>query len=159
MRNYPCNSPEAAARIVALVLIADGHVSRDELAVLETMQVEQALGLPPGGFGALVRHTCEDLMLGAYGHASLVGQVDEQALDLLLDEVADPVLQQRTLQLAAAVALADQHMADAECVVLEAARRRWHRTHVEALHTAPLMPGLATATQATQTRPAHHASH
>ncbi|CAN7553016.1 hypothetical protein LJR118_004018 [Acidovorax sp. LjRoot118] len=28
MRSYPHNSPEAAARIVALLLISDGNVSR-----------------------------------------------------------------------------------------------------------------------------------
>jgi len=30
MRTYPRNSPQAAARILALVLISDGHVSRSE---------------------------------------------------------------------------------------------------------------------------------
>jgi hypothetical protein len=34
MRSYSRNSPEAAARIVALVLIADGHVCRSEFDVL-----------------------------------------------------------------------------------------------------------------------------
>ncbi len=145
MRNYPCNSPEAAARLVALVLIADGHVSRVELDALETMQVEQTLGLAPGGFAEVVQHTCEDLMLGASGQASLVCQVDEQTLDLLLDEVTDPALQQCTLLLAAAVAVADRHMADAESVVLEAAHRRWHQTHVQSLCTGPLMQGLPPA--------------
>ena len=37
MRTYPRNSPEAAARIVALVLISDGHVCRSEI---ETLQPE-----------------------------------------------------------------------------------------------------------------------
>ncbi|MDH4418178.1 MAG: TerB family tellurite resistance protein, partial [Acidovorax sp.] len=34
MRSYPRNSPEAVARIIALLLISDGHVSRSELDAL-----------------------------------------------------------------------------------------------------------------------------
>ncbi len=30
LKNYPLNSPEAAGRIVALVLMSDGHVCRSE---------------------------------------------------------------------------------------------------------------------------------
>ena len=39
MRSYPKNSPQAAARIVALVLIADGHVSQSEIDALNHLQV------------------------------------------------------------------------------------------------------------------------
>ncbi len=35
MRTYPTNSPEAAARIVALALLADGHLSLIEIDALE----------------------------------------------------------------------------------------------------------------------------
>jgi hypothetical protein len=37
MRSYPRNSPEAAARIVALVLICDGHVCRSEVETLHRL--------------------------------------------------------------------------------------------------------------------------
>ena len=37
MRSYPRNSPEAAARIVALVLISDGHVCSSEQRVKKIM--------------------------------------------------------------------------------------------------------------------------
>ena len=36
MRNYPSNSPEAAARIVVLALMADGTVDRSETQLLES---------------------------------------------------------------------------------------------------------------------------
>ena len=45
MRNYPRNSPQAAARIVALLLIADGHVSRSEMDALYGRDIERELGL------------------------------------------------------------------------------------------------------------------
>lgn len=34
MHSYPKNSPEAAARVIALLLISDGHVSRSEMDAL-----------------------------------------------------------------------------------------------------------------------------
>ncbi|MFM2118860.1 MAG: hypothetical protein RL722_328, partial [Pseudomonadota bacterium] len=34
MRHYPRNSPQAAARLVALTLVADGHLAPAELEAL-----------------------------------------------------------------------------------------------------------------------------
>ena len=45
MRKYPKNSPQAAARIVALTLIADGDIGQEELALLENLAVHHQLGL------------------------------------------------------------------------------------------------------------------
>lgn len=41
------NSPEAAARILALVMISDGHVCRSELAALQSLGLPAQLGLYP----------------------------------------------------------------------------------------------------------------
>ena len=37
MRTYPTNSPQAAARVVALATLADGHLSRSELGALDRL--------------------------------------------------------------------------------------------------------------------------
>lgn len=126
MRSYPRNSPEAAARIVALVLVSDGHVCRSEFDALRRLQVEQELGLRVGGFSDLVRDLCEDLLIGAYGSGSLMCSVDDAMLAALLAEVDDPSLQLTVLRLAAEAAMADEHLADAEALVLAAAQRQWH---------------------------------
>lgn len=55
MRSYPRNSPEAAARIVALVLIADGHVCRSEFDVFEQLDGPRELGLPPDSLPRIVQ--------------------------------------------------------------------------------------------------------
>lgn len=44
MRTYPRNSPEAAGRLLALVLLVDGHVCRRELDALQQQGVAAALG-------------------------------------------------------------------------------------------------------------------
>ena len=125
MRSYPRNSPEAAARIVALVLISDGHVCRSEIEALQQLQVEQELGLAPGSFAKVVQTLCEDALMGAYGGGSMMCSVDESTLASLLAEVDEPGLQAKVLHLARAAAGADQHLADAEEWVVAAARRCW----------------------------------
>lgn len=126
MRSYPRNSPEAAARIVALVLISDGHVCRSEVEALQHLQVEQEFGLAPGSFARVVQTLCEDLLMGAYGSGSAMCSVDVATLALLVAEVDEAGLQSKVLRLARAAAEADQHLADAEAIVLEAARRHWN---------------------------------
>lgn len=127
MRSYSRNSPEAAARIVALVLISDGHVCRSEIEVLERLQAEQELGLAPGAFAQVVHTLCEDLLIGAYGSSSMMCSLDDATLASLLAEVSEPVLQAKVLHLADAAARADKHLADAEGLVMGAARRQWSR--------------------------------
>lgn len=125
MRSYPRNSPEAAARIVAMVLIADGHVCRTEFDVLDRLEVSRELGLPPGEMPRIVHALCEDLLASAYGSGSLLEGLDDCVLVPLMAEVSDPALQRRTLRLAVAAARADSHFADGEAFVIEAARRHW----------------------------------
>jgi hypothetical protein len=125
MRSYPRNSPEAAARIVALLLIADGHVCRSEIETLKHLQLEQTLGLPDGRFGQVMHTLCEDLLLGAAGTGSLMCSVDASTLAALMAEIDEPSLQRSVLRLVNAAADADDHLADAGTLVLEAARRHW----------------------------------
>jgi hypothetical protein len=117
MRSYPRNSPEAAARIVALVLIADGNVCRSEFDALNRLDAAGVLGLAPDGLPRIVQTLCEDLLMG--------GMVDDEGLALLMAEVDDPALQRTVLRLALAASQADRHLADGETLVLNAAARHW----------------------------------
>lgn len=125
MRNYPRNSPEAAARIVALVLISDGHVCRSEVEALQHLQVERELGMAAGSFAKVMHTLCEDLLVSAYGSGSMMCSVDEATLASLMAEVDAPALQRLVIRLAGAAAAADSHLAEAEALVMAAARRHW----------------------------------
>lgn len=125
MHSYPRNSPKAAARIVALVLISDGHVSRSEIETLRHLAIEPELGLAEGDFAQVVHTLCEDLLMGAYAGGTMMCSVDEATLTSLLAEVDDAVLQAKVLRLASAATEADLHMADAETMILEAAQTHW----------------------------------
>jgi hypothetical protein len=138
MRSYPRNSPEAAARIVALVLIADGNVCRTEYDILARLDAGRSLGLAPESLPVIVQTLCEDLMLGGYSGGSLLSNVDEDALASLMAEVTDPSAQRTVLRLAMAAASADCHLADGEALVLDAARRHWNLVYAPAsLETTP----------------------
>jgi hypothetical protein len=126
MRSYRRNSPEAAARIVALVLIADGHACRSEFAALHELEACKMLGLPADALHRVVQHLCEDLLMGAHAAGSVLASVDDEVLASLMAEVDDPVLQLKVVRLAAAAAAADRHLAEGEDVVLSAASRHWH---------------------------------
>ena len=125
MRTYACNSPEAAGRILALLLIADGHVCASEISVLARLEAERQLGLQPGAIAALLRDLCEDLMMGAHHQGSLLDGLDGAALRSLMEEVTDPRLRKEVLTLAQAAVQADAHLADGEAFILAAACRYW----------------------------------
>ncbi|RZL39900.1 MAG: TerB family tellurite resistance protein [Rubrivivax sp.] len=125
MRTYFTDSPEAAARIVALVLVADGHVCRSEIDALNHLNIERELGLPAGGFAQQIQTLCEDLLAGAGASGSIVSGVDELTLAAFMAEVQQPELQRTVMKLARAAANADLHLADGEFVVLNAARQHW----------------------------------
>ncbi len=125
MRSYPHNSPEAAARIVALVLISDGHVCSSEFDILKQLGAEHELGLEPQLLPHIVHTLCEELMASGYASGSLIDNVDDSTLAALMAEISDPVLQRTVLRLALAAARADGHLADGEAMVLEAVRRHW----------------------------------
>lgn len=125
MRSYPRNSPEAAARIVALVLIADGHVCHSEFETFKRLDGPRQLGLRSDGFSDIVQTLCEDLLMGRQDGGSMLGGVDEDTLASLMAEVDEPALQRKVLGLAVAAARADQHLAEGEALVLTAARRYW----------------------------------
>ena len=104
MRSYPRNSPEAAARIVSLVLIADGHVCRSEFDAVHDLEASRELGLATGAVHKVIQDLCEDLLTSAYAGGSMLASVDEAALASLMAEVDDPLLQVKVLELAIAAA-------------------------------------------------------
>ena len=125
MRRYPHNSPEAAARIVALVLISDGQVCRSEFDVLQRLGAERALGLEPQLLPHIVYTLCEELLAGGAGTGAYMGRIDDSTLAALMAEISDPVLQRTVLRLSLAAAQADGRLADGEVLVVDAARRHW----------------------------------
>ncbi len=136
MRHYPTNSPEAAARIVALALVADGQVSRAELDTLERLEIDRKLGITPAQMHSILQSFCEDLLQARHAQWGDAEHLEPEILSQLLAEVDDPTLRINVLGLCMAVVEADGHIADGESVVLVNAVEQWGLQH-QLLTTPP----------------------
>jgi hypothetical protein len=135
MRPFPLNSPQAAARLVGLILIADGMASAKEFGILRQLDAGQRLGLANGELELLLQQLCEDLQQQAEGCWSGQALITTEELDGYLVEVTDAGLRETVLALSLAVAEADAHLSDGECMLLAHTMWRWK------LHQACLLPG------------------
>lgn len=125
MRTYLNNSPQAAARIVALAMLADGEVGEPELDLLERLVAHEQLGLKAEALHAVVQACREDLLSPAHLPWAEAGQVDARTLAELMAEIDDPMLRRKVLRLCVAVAEADGQVAEGELAVLVAAVEHW----------------------------------
>ena len=125
MRTFPTNSPHAAGRIVAMALLADGHLCKAELELLDRLDVARQLGLARTELHSVVHGFCEDLLASASGGWADVCRIDRATLFGLLAEITDPALRRQVLQLCTCVVDADDHLADGESTLLLAAVEHW----------------------------------
>jgi hypothetical protein len=125
MRTYPANSPEAAARIVAVTLLSDGYVGQTEYEFLSRPGVAMALGLEVERLHGVVHAFCDDLQASSTDPWVEVTRVDARTLARLLGEIDEPALQRRLLRLCHAAVEADGHVAQGESTVLSAAMAQW----------------------------------
>ena len=142
MRTYPHNSPQAAARIVALASLADGHLCQTELDVLDRLGAHRQLGLKRDELHKVMRDFCEDLLSTSHASWADACRVDPRTLDALMAEVDEPGLRRQVLRLCIAVVEADENVADGESMVLIAAVEQWG-LHREMLWT----PAASVRTQ------------
>lgn len=123
-RAYSRNSPEAAARIIALALISDGRMSKAEIAALDALQARDRLGLTESQWLAVISDLCADLL--GPGLCGDEGCIPADLLDAMLDEVEFPELRRIVLRLCSAVVHADRRIDSGESFVLLAAIERWN---------------------------------
>lgn len=125
MRSYPKNSPEAAARIVALTLISDGQLKKAELAILESSNAHERLGLRSDQLRAVVHDLCADLLARARVHGETDCLIDAALIDTLLTDVDAVALRRTVLRMCLQVIHADGHVHDGESIVLLALLDQW----------------------------------
>ena len=130
MRSYPRNSPPAAARILGLVLVSDGHVSRTEYESLNQLLDAHDLGLEPQALTGIVQTLCEDMLMAGFDGHSILSHIEDGTLVPMLDEVDEPRLQAEVLRVARSVVNADQHHAEGETAMLDAISRIWQTSSV-----------------------------
>lgn len=129
MRIYPPNSPQAAARIVALTVVADYDIGVAEVESLDRLAVHERLGLARHELHALLNTFCEDLLASEQLKWADVCPVDERTLADLMGEIQNPALRLKLLRLCVELAEADAHVAEGESIVLVGAVEHWGLHH------------------------------
>ncbi len=129
MRSYPTNSPQAAARIVALTVLADGDIGDAEIEWLDRLVVHEQLGLSRPELHALLDTFCEDLLSSGQLKWADACPVDERTLADLMGEVQDPALRLKLLRLCVELAEVDARVDEGESMVLVAAVEHWGLHH------------------------------
>lgn len=125
MRIYALDSPQAAARIVAMTLVSDGQLKRVELEVLEGLRADDLLYIGRGGLRAVVHDFCADLLSDAAVRGEAHCHIEPRLIERLFGEVREPALRRVVMQLCTAVVHADRLLHDGESIVLLAAMDHW----------------------------------
>ncbi len=129
MRSYPTNSPQGAARILALTVVADGDIGDAELQWLDRLAVHERLGLARHDLHALMDTFCEDLLSSGQLKWADACPVDERTLADLMGEIQDPALRLTLMRLCVELAEVDARVDDGESFVLVAAVEHWGLHH------------------------------
>ncbi len=135
MRAYPIDSPQAAGRLLAMVLVADGHYAPSELKTLDRLGACERLGLSPQGMKAVIDTFCQELMTAQQGQWQGSAGMPPGLRQRLLGEVRNPRLREKVRLLCEAIVLADGHLADSEVEVLEAMADAWRQKPTQAWRT------------------------
>jgi len=125
MRSYPRNSSEAAARILAITMICDGHLDKREVDALRESRVRRELDIGELQWHDVMRGVCEDLLVAADMHWDRACRIEPGMLDGLFAEIDDPGLARRVLAACERAAGADRLRTDSEAQVLRRAAQVW----------------------------------
>ncbi len=95
MRNYPANSPEAMARIVIAVLLADGSLDVSEIDRVERQHITDTIGISVEDFERVLHEYCDDLEETGECSDGLQRKLDLGVFALLLSQITDSAIKLR----------------------------------------------------------------
>jgi hypothetical protein len=125
MRYYPHDSPQAAARLLALTLVSDGQLQTAELQALARSRAPERLGLTEAEFHAVVHGLCDDLLADRSHIEGDACVLDPATIAWLFEQVSHPALRRKVLRLAMQCIHADGRLHEGEMRVLLAAVDHW----------------------------------
>lgn len=125
MRTYPTNSPEAAARLVAIGALCDGVISASELRALHEHRAAERLGLTPVQLQGVIAELVEDLCTAAQCDPQGTAELGPMLVGRLMAEVDRPDLKRTVVDLMLLVSSADRRIDPGEEALIASARLRW----------------------------------
>lgn len=123
-RTGPGTPSAAAARVLALMVAANGRADPRELQALEDVDAFARLGVPREHFLALVDECLKEVGHGL-AECSWLRARDQAYIDRLLDAVVDPHERLMVCRLAAAAVTADGIVSGDERLMFDHALARW----------------------------------
>lgn len=133
MRQYKTDSTQAAARILAHAVLADGGLNRAELDSLARSEVFVRLGMDKQDFESVLQEYVHDLLQGAEYLDSVRLRLDPAIVPALLDEIRDPAFQSVLLDTIIDIVNADGISTDEESALVRQASQHW-RGETRAAH-------------------------
>lgn len=125
LRPYPRNSPQAAARLVALAMLADGRLQQEEFIALERHDAWRRLDLARDEWNAVLLDLWEDLVSCSAGRVEPSCELEAWVLDQLLADIEDPTLRRTVLSLCRTVVESDDEVHGGEALLLTRAVDQW----------------------------------
>jgi len=125
MRRYPPNSPQAAARVVALTMVADGTVCRGELHSLVRLDVYDRLNLDAVQMQQLLDELARDLFEFGAPAWDGSGGLHPLIMNCVLEDVTNAELRETVLEICRDIARADSHVTEGENALLALAGTEW----------------------------------
>lgn len=126
MRPYTVDSPQAMARILAMLLISSEHVGDKEFDQLEALDFYDILGVTHTDFIQILHAYCEEVSDDAVD--GTIHLIDLERINGLLDEVSDPKKRLITAAIALDVVKADREIDEAEMAIFTHMLDYWHMT-------------------------------
>jgi uncharacterized tellurite resistance protein B-like protein len=127
MKAYAKNSPEAVARILAMIMITDARLDDREIEILDQLRIFDILGLSRGAFSRVVQDYCVELM-DACGEDGKIRLLDQERINEIVDLVEDPQQRITTCGMILNIANADGRLDDTELAVFRHILDRWGMT-------------------------------
>ncbi|MCA3131201.1 MAG: hypothetical protein ACK5YW_08460 [Betaproteobacteria bacterium] len=124
MKTYPADSPEAMARVLAMVMLADARLDDRELQALERLDLLRLIGLTREQFSQVVKDYCDEL-LAAGAAGGKINLMDKARIDTIVDGVQDERKRTDAASMALILMKADQQFHDAELALLRYTLGRW----------------------------------
>lgn len=124
MKTYPVDSPEAMARVLAMVMLADARLDDRELEALERLDLLRLIGLGREHFSQVVKEYCDELIAAGAADGK-VNLMDRARIDSIVDAVQDTRKRTDAASMALILMKADQQFHDAELALLRYTLGRW----------------------------------
>lgn len=135
MRKYEQNSPEAMARVIAMMIVTDGHIDDREIALLDKLNVYELLGISREDFMRVGRDYCAELVADAEEHGA-TPVLDADRADHVIDFVDVRARRMLVARLLIGVMAADRMQRRSEKVLLAHILDRWSLTPDDVLTPA-----------------------